>query len=87
MHDIDILAHELSLPEGHGHDRVVQWHVFRSQDQARHFMDNIRLGEGQNIVGGRTRDSLGAIWWVGVQVDDLEKWGNGQAVNKHAASY
>ena len=87
MQDEDILSHELGLPEGHGHDRVVQWHVFRSRDKARQFMDGIRIGEGQCLVGGHTRDSVGAIWWVGVQVDDVDTWGNGQAVNKHAASY
>ena len=86
MRDVDLLSHELGLPEGHGHDHVVQWHVFRSREKAEQFMTGIRLGEGQQLVGGHTRDSIGAIWWVGVQVEDVERWGNHSAINKHAAN-
>lgn len=87
MRDIELLDHELSLPEGHGHDGIVQWHVFRAKAQAEAFMPGIKLGEGQHLIGGYTRDSVGPLWWVGVQVKDAQSWGNRGAVNKHAASY
>jgi len=86
MRDLDFLDEEKSLPEGHGSDRVVQWHVFRSRAETEQFARAIRLGAGQTMVGGFTRDSLGGLYWVGVQVDDLDAWGNRAAVNKHGAS-
>jgi hypothetical protein len=86
MIDEDFLSHELSLPEGHGKDRVVQWHVFRSREAAEAFIPHVRLNEDQHLVGGYTRDSVGPLWWVGVQVGDLDRWGNRNAVNKHGAS-
>ena len=86
MVDEDFLTHELALPEGHGKDRVVQWHVFRSKEQAEAFLPGVRLGGGQHLVGGYTRDSVGPLWWVGVQVEDVAHWGNTHAVNKHGAS-
>lgn len=86
MREVDLLDHELALPEGHGKDRVVQWHVFRTKAQAEAFLPGVRLAEGQSLVGGYTRDSVGPLWWVGVQVDDVDRWGNRQAVNKHGAS-
>lgn len=86
MTHLAILEEEQSLPEGHGADRIVQWHVFRSRAQAERFAEDIHLGAGQELVGGFTRDSLGILYWVGVHVEDLEKWGNRDAVNKHGAS-
>jgi hypothetical protein len=86
MADEDILSRERGLPEGHGEDRIVQWHVFRSREQAEAFLPQVRLAEGQRLIGGRARDSIGVLWWVGVQVDDLEKWGDRRAVNKRGAS-
>jgi hypothetical protein len=29
-------------------------------------------------------DSVGKLWWVGVEVDDLKLWGHSGAINKHA---
>ena len=86
MTHLAILEEEQSLPEGHGADRIVQWHVFRSRAQAERFAEGIHLGAGQELVGGFTRDSLGILYWVGVHVEDLEEWGNRGAVNKHGAS-
>lgn len=86
MRDVDLLDHELALPEGRGKDRVVQWHVFRTRRRAEDFMRAIRVGDGQSLVGGYTRDSVGPLWWLGVQVEDVERWGNAGAVNKHGAS-
>lgn len=74
------------LPQGHGDDRIVQWHCFRNRSEAAGFAASIRLAEDQQIVGGQAEDSLGPLWWVGVRVDDLGHWGNRQAVNKHGAS-
>lgn len=82
-----VLNHESALPEGHAKDGVVQWHVFRSKQQAEAFIPAVRLGAGQSLVGGYTRDSIGPLWWVGVKVEDVSGWGNAQAVNKHGASY
>lgn len=84
--DYGFLSEERSLPAGHGEDRIVQWHVFRAEAEARKFAEAVRLGEGQRLVGGTTRDSLGALTWVGVEVDDLERWGHHDAVNKRGAS-
>ncbi|MEJ2059809.1 MAG: hypothetical protein P8Y64_04905 [Gammaproteobacteria bacterium] len=86
MVDEDILSHELSLPEGHGRDGVVHWHIFRDRDQAEQFLPCIKLTDSQQLVGGYTRDSLGKIWWLGVQVSNVDQWGNRTAVNKHGAS-
>ncbi|ADC72476.1 MULTISPECIES: hypothetical protein [unclassified Thioalkalivibrio] len=80
---LDFLDQEHSLPEGHGHDKIVQWHVFRDRERAEHFADHVELGEGQELVGGWTRDSVGKLYWVGVHVEDLERWGNVGAVHKH----
>ena len=82
MHEF--LMHERSLPRGDGKDNVVQWHVFRSREAAEEFIPSIVLSEGQHLMGGYSRDSIGALWWVGVVVDDLARWGNRAAINKHA---
>ncbi|WP_018140639.1 MULTISPECIES: hypothetical protein [unclassified Thioalkalivibrio] len=83
--NLDFLEQERSLPEGHGHDKIVQWHVFRAREKAEQFAHHVELGEGQDLVGGWTRDSVGMLYWVGVHVDDLERWGNVGAVHKHGA--
>lgn len=61
---------------------VVYWHVFRNRDEVAAFSRRILLEEGERLVGGHTADSIGALWWVGVQVEDLEAWGNRRAVHK-----
>lgn len=77
---------ERSLPDHSGRDNIVQWHVFRSEEAARNHVPAIKLGEGQELVCGKTSDSIGPIWWVGVRVEDLSRWGNRGAINKHAQS-
>lgn len=84
MDIVRILEQERRLPLRRGSHNVVQWHVFRSAGQARDYARHIKLGEGQRIVGGRDDDSVGPLWWVGVEVDDLARWGNRSAVNKRA---
>jgi hypothetical protein len=86
MSEQAIFEHNAPLPSGDGSDGVVHWHVFRDPDLARQFVPSIRLSEGQILVGGRTEDSVGSLWWLGVRVDDIERWGNRRALNKHAAS-
>lgn len=84
MPDLSFLAHERSLPDREGRGGVVQWHVFRSREQAGEFASAVKLGDQQALVGGYSRDSVGPLWWVGVQVQDLSRWGNLRAINKHA---
>ncbi len=72
------------LPAHNADNKVVSWHVSRTVGEAAQFAAGIRLGDGQHLVGGRDRDSVGELWWVGVEVDDLARWGNHAAVNKHA---
>lgn len=79
-----LFLNERALPRAPGDGNVVQWHAFRRREDAERFVPSVRLGPGQQLVGGRTRDSLGPLWWVGVQVDDLDQWGNRQAINKRA---
>ncbi|QKT02922.1 hypothetical protein HUS23_03405 [Ectothiorhodospiraceae bacterium 2226] len=80
----DVLERERPLPDGTGADGVVHWRVFRHREAARDYLPAIQLGTGQRIVGGYSRDSVGALWWIGVQVDNVHAWGNLSAINKHA---
>lgn len=84
MIEQDILEQERALPDGTGSDGVVHWRVFRDREHARGYVPAIQLGNGQRIVGGYSRDSVGALWWVGVQVENVRAWGNLSAINKHA---
>jgi len=84
MVDVSFLEQERSLPDGSGRRPVVQWHVFRRREAAAAFAPAIRLAEGQQLVGGYSRDSVGPLWWVGVKVEDVSRWGNVAAINKHA---
>lgn len=77
---------ERDLPDHSGRDHIVQWHVFRSEQAARDHIPAIRIGEDQELVCGKTRDSVGDVWWVGVRVRDLTRWGNRAAINKHPQS-
>lgn len=79
----EFLNQDRPLPQA-GSGNVVQWHVYRSQREARNHVADVMLGEGQHLTGGHSSDSIGDLWWVGVQVDDLKRWGNRSAINKHA---
>lgn len=72
------------LPEKSVFNRVVQWHVFRERKAASDFANGIILGAKQQIVGGTDTDSIGNLYWVGVEVEDISRWGNSAAVNKRA---
>ena len=78
------ISEQRALPTQTSGDTVVHWHIFRSLEEAEDYAEHIQLGEGQRIVGGTDSDSIGALWWVGVEVDDVARWGNQGAVNKHA---
>ncbi len=85
--ELDALAGELeaqrALPNADPErSHVVYWHVFRNHDDTLAFSRQIVLEKGERLVGGRTEDSIGGLWWVGVQVDDLAAWGNRRAVHK-----
>lgn len=75
-----ILEHPRPLPQHPVDEHVVFWRTFRKPDQAVAFSHAIQLGAGQDLVGGRTRDSIGELFWIGVHVDDLAKWGNTKAI-------
>ena len=68
------------LPEHPIEEQIVFWRTFRRIDEAAAFSHAIMPGDGQTLVGGRTRDSLGELYWIGVHVDDLGKWGNTKAI-------
>lgn len=70
------------LPADPVAERIVSWHVFRRQEEAREFGRHILLGKGEELIGGLTRDSLGPLYWVGVRVEDIEAWGDRRAINK-----
>lgn len=63
-------------------ERVVAWSVFRTREEARGLLGHVHLAPGQVLVGGHGEDSVADYWWVGVQVQDLEQWGNRSAVQK-----
>jgi hypothetical protein len=75
-----MLGHPRPLPQNPVDEQVVFWRTFRSPDKAVAFSHAIQLGKGQDIVGGRTRDSIGELYWIGVHVEDLAKWGNTKAI-------
>ena len=78
------LSHSRTLPARDAAHSIVTWRVFRDPHLADEFAAHVMLGDGQHLAGGYDRDSLGLIWRVGVEVDDLPAWGNRAAVNKHA---
>lgn len=86
MYDAGFLNQERSMPSPGGKGNVVQWRVFRTKTEAEDCIRSVRLEQGQRLVGGYSRDSIGPLWWVGVQVDDIAEWGNRQAINKRGAS-
>ncbi len=78
----EVLDRECPLPADPVAERVVSWHVFRRPEHALEFSRHVMLGKGESLVGGRTRDSIGSLYWVGVRVEDLEAWGDQKAIQK-----
>lgn len=75
-----MLRQRRPLPRHPIEEQIVFWRTFRMPNEAVAFSHAIRLGEDQHLVGGRTRDSIGELYWIGVHVDDLAKWGNTKAI-------
>jgi hypothetical protein len=76
----EILVQPRALPEDPQKERVVLWKVFRSETEALEYSQHIMLEADQNIVGGHGTDSIGEFFWLGVQVANLEAWGNSHAI-------
>lgn len=68
------------LPRDPVRERIVVWRSFRAPEEAVEYSTHILLSKGQDLVGGCTRDDIGPIYWVGVQVEDLSRWGNTRAI-------
>ncbi|MEJ2645360.1 MAG: hypothetical protein P8180_10580 [Gammaproteobacteria bacterium] len=78
------LDSEAPLPnENPAREHIVNWHVFRRRESALQFARNIMIESGVTLVGGNTSDSVGRLWWVGIRVDNLEKWGHKSAIQMH----
>ncbi|MEW6312668.1 MAG: hypothetical protein AB1513_01270 [Pseudomonadota bacterium] len=84
MDSLVMLEQARRLPERDMPGRLVQWHVFRDITEAAEYAGHVVLGQGQHLAGGWDSDSVGKLWWIGVEVDDLRQWGNPGAINKHA---
>ena len=61
---------------------VVYWHVFRRREDVVAFAHSVMLEPGEELIAGHCEDDLGRLWWLGVRVDDLAKWGNRSAIHK-----
>jgi len=59
---------ERPVPDDPAKARLATWSVFREPEKALTYARYVLLDEGDELVGGRTHDSLGALYWVGVQV-------------------
>lgn len=79
-HVKQLLKTEADLPQDPANERIVLWKTFRSENEAVDYSRAIILEEDQHLVGGASRDSAGPLYWIGVQVEDLEAWGNSQAI-------
>ncbi|MHB1678492.1 MAG: hypothetical protein ACYCSS_13355 [Sulfuriferula sp.] len=75
-----LLTQSRNLPEDPKKDRVVMWKIFRSENEALKYSHHILLEPDQRIVGGRSKDSAGEFFWLGIEVANLEAWGNTQAI-------
>lgn len=76
----EILRTERLLPEDPRSEHVVVWRAFRDEDQAVDYSRHIMLEPGQRVVGGCGADDVGTYYWIGVEVDDIEKWGHPGAI-------
>lgn len=75
-----ILSQPRNLPEDPKKERIVLWKIFRNENDALEYSHHILLEEDQRIVGGYSSDSAGDFLWLGVEVEDIEAWGNTQAI-------
>lgn len=75
-----LLSQTRKLPDEPQKDRIVLWKIFRNENEALEYSHHILLEDDQRIVGGCHSDSAGDFFWLGIEVDDLESWGNTQAI-------
>lgn len=75
-----LLSQSRKLPDDPQKDRIVLWKIFRNENDALEYSHHILLEEDQRIVGGSSSDSAGNFFWLGIEVEDLEAWGNTQAI-------
>ncbi|MES2408558.1 MAG: hypothetical protein V4528_14690 [Pseudomonadota bacterium] len=75
-----ILNASRPLPEDPKAERVVLWKVFRNTEDALEYSHHILLEPDQTVVGGHASDSVGEFFWLGIEVADLEAWGNTQSI-------
>lgn len=80
-----LLSRPRLLPQNPVQEHIVLWRTFRAIPDAVHFAHSIMLGEGQSITGGATEDSVGTLYWLGVHVLDIGKWGNTKAIQMNDA--
>ncbi|MHB1942585.1 MAG: hypothetical protein ACYDDA_12510 [Acidiferrobacteraceae bacterium] len=75
-----VLQKPRSLPQDPAGERIVLWRIFRTTADAMTFSDSVLLSEGQHVIGGAAADDIGVLYWVGIQVDNLARWGNSKAI-------
>ncbi len=75
-----LLSQPRSLPKDPKQERIVLWKIFRNENDALEYSHHILLEEDQRIVGGHSSDSAGDFLWLGIEVEDMEAWGNTQAI-------
>lgn len=67
---------ERLLPGDPASERLATWSVFREADKALNYARYVLLNDGETLVGGCLHDSVGTLYWVGVQVPDLKTLGS-----------
>ncbi len=75
-----ILGESRDLPKDPQQEQIVMWRIFRDKNDALEYSQHILLEPDQRIVGGRSVDSAGDFFWLGVEVADLGAWGHTQAI-------
>lgn len=75
-----LLAQSRNLPKDPKQERIVLWKIFRNENEALEYSHHILLEQDQRIVGGNSKDSAGEFFWLGIEVEDLQAWGNTQAI-------
>lgn len=75
-----LLSHDRALPTDPLTERVVLWKVFRDKSSVVEYSHHILLESDQRLVGGQSVDTIGTFYWLGVEVEDIENWGNTQAI-------
>ena len=79
----DSLDQTRPLPRRNEADSLaVCWRVFRKKVDALEYARHVQLESGQRLIGGTLTDSIGSLWWAGVEVDSIAAWGNRDAVHK-----